>query len=316
MLLNPRTIPLSLLQYRSLLPRIPITHEKYERISQDASQFESGYYGEQSMDYFYEFVPDSVDIFHQLKLKSVSNSYRFQIDTLFLSPSFLVVLEIKHYAGDIFFDPHYAQIIRNQNGIETIFPCPLQQVTRQKLQLEALLQHLRLPELPVLTHVFVTNQRSKISSISPIENLSHASKLPELLKAWQQQYSNTVLNSHQYKKLRQYLSKYNLPDSRNLLEFYKLETSDILRGAACLECGSLPMHRMHGNWKCRDCGFVSPTSHEQALEDYRNLFGDRITVKDAMHWLVLKNTNTTKRVLGDSIQAQGSYKYNQIYKIK
>lgn len=316
MLLTPRTPPLSLLQYRSLLARISTKHTQYERISQDASQFESGYYGEKSMDYFYEFVPDSIDIFHQLKLQSVSGTYRYQIDTLLLSPSFFAILEIKNYAGTVYFDPHYAQIIRNVNQEEIVFPCPLQQVFRQKLQLEALLKRLHLPAVPMITHVFNTNQRSKISSASPILNLSHASKLPTLLQDWQSTFTETSLTPAQYKKLLQYLARNNLPDRKYLLDQYQLEKKDISKGVACEECGTLPMSRSRGLWKCIGCGYTSKIAHIRALQDYQNIFSTTITMQEAMHWLLLRSTATTKKVIADAVQNKGAEKYKRTYSIK
>ncbi|SDO64267.1 nuclease-related domain-containing protein [Alkalicoccus daliensis] len=315
MLLLPRSTPLPLLQYQALLSRMPKTHKKYEQISFDAANYSSGHSGEKKMDYYYDFLPPSVDILHQLLLHSKYNHYRFQIDTLLLTPSFAAVLEIKNHAGELFFDPHYAQMIRTLEGVTTVFPCPLQQAIRQKFQLASLLKFLKLPPLPIYTHVFVANSFTRISSETPIEQVSHAAKLPQIVQNWQNEHTKPFLTSKEYNLLSKYLLANNLPDVKNLIERYQLSAQDIRLGIQCEACQQFAMQRVRGIWKCPSCSFRSNNAHRKSLEDYIHLNGKTISIKQAQEWLLLPNPITAKKIL--TPHAKISYKENRTtyYKI-
>ncbi|RSL35137.1 NERD domain-containing protein [Salibacterium salarium] len=87
-------------------------------------------------------------IFHDLRLR---NSLRyFQIDTLILTSSFFLIIEVKNIAGTLSFDPHRYQMVRKANGTAEEFSDPRLQVKRHHLQFEKWLEQQQIPIPPFI----------------------------------------------------------------------------------------------------------------------------------------------------------------------
>lgn len=134
MIVKPRKIPLSIRKLEALIRRLPPYHPKLPFISEELNKKMAGYKGESSLDFYLGFLdPKQYFIFHDLRLKD--DSRFFQIDTLIVTKSYLLIIEVKNIAGTIHFDPLFNQLIRIKEGKEMAFPDPLLQVKRHELQL-------------------------------------------------------------------------------------------------------------------------------------------------------------------------------------
>lgn len=69
----------------------------------------AGYRGEQSLDYYLGFLTNYF-ILHDLRLPD--RDHHFQLDTLLISPYFILILEVKNISGTLIFDDHFKQLIR------------------------------------------------------------------------------------------------------------------------------------------------------------------------------------------------------------
>jgi hypothetical protein len=60
-----RTIPLIILILEALLRRLPMSHSKYQQISEELGRRHAGYKGEEHLDFYYRSLPkEKYLIFH------------------------------------------------------------------------------------------------------------------------------------------------------------------------------------------------------------------------------------------------------------
>lgn len=136
MIVKKRQLPLMILKLQSLLRRLPKNHPKIPYIEENLAKKMAGYRGEHSIDYPLSFLTfQNYFILHDLRLPH--NDYFFQIDTLLISPKFILMLEVKNIAGKLFFDQEFHQLVRTLNDKEEVFPDPILQVKRHETQLGA-----------------------------------------------------------------------------------------------------------------------------------------------------------------------------------
>ncbi|ANC79101.1 hypothetical protein ABE65_020750 [Fictibacillus phosphorivorans] len=102
----------------------------------ELSKMTAGYRGEDSINYFLNMLPNKKEchVLHDLRIPHESTF--FQIDTLIVNPTYILIIEVKNISGNLFFDHTFNQLIRTKNGIEEPFQDPISQVERQKYQLE------------------------------------------------------------------------------------------------------------------------------------------------------------------------------------
>ncbi|MBM7587965.1 hypothetical protein JOC86_004540 [Bacillus pakistanensis] len=139
MIVKPRDIPLSIMKLKALKSRLPHNHPKISKINEALVISLAGLKGENSIDFPLSFLTDNKYlIFHDLRLEY--NQYYFQIDTLLVSKSHILIIEVKNIAGTIYFDQEFNQMIRVKDGIEEAFADPLIQVQRHETQLKSWLK--------------------------------------------------------------------------------------------------------------------------------------------------------------------------------
>ncbi|MGE6260368.1 nuclease-related domain-containing protein [Heyndrickxia sporothermodurans] len=133
MIIKSRGLPIRILKGEALQNRLPKNHEKPADIERDLKKRWKGYRGEQSLDYFLQFLPrGKYLIFHDLRLKGEQNF--FQMDTLILSPFFALIIEVKNYSGTLIFDTELNQFTRiNHQNKEEGFQDPIARARRQHL---------------------------------------------------------------------------------------------------------------------------------------------------------------------------------------
>ncbi|NJP37433.1 nuclease-related domain-containing protein [Alkalicoccus luteus] len=283
MLLNPRKKPYFFYQYEALLRRLPKTHPLYPRVEADFYRYRAGFSGEKELDYYFDYLPRDISYFHQLYASVPDSKFSVQIDLLLLSPTFISIIELKHYAGSLYFSSHYNQLVKTADGQSDVMACPLAQVDRQRIQLERILKHDLNKEIPILTQVFVTNPRCEIKSDLPIQNLAHVAKLPEIVRQWKTTYTEPTLTKSQITNLGKRLVNRLKKEERNLLSRYKLDPSILKSGVLCNSCDAI-MARRRGYWVCAFCFERGKNQHQQAFRDYALLHKTTMTLTEAMNW--------------------------------
>lgn len=295
--------PMILLKLEALTRRLPINHQKQNKIIEDLAKRRAGYNGESSLKYYLDYLSsEKYHIFHSLRLHD--GVHHFQMDFLILTPKFILIIEVKNYLGTLYFDPIFNQLIRQHNDKEETFQDPLLQINRHKFQLSSWLAINKLTALPIEALVVISNPQTTIKSLANQQQISqiviHSDKLLSEIRKIEQKHSTEILTEKEFKKLTRQLLKRHEEHIPKILESYEISQNELITGVFCPECNYLPTRRVHGGWYCPSCKHTSPEAHLKALKDYALLIGTFITNQHARKFLNIESVSTTKRILSSS----------------
>lgn len=299
LIVKSRKIPLKIRKLEALLRRLPQAHPKRKVIEEDLAKSAAGYKGEQSLDYYLSFLPESeYFIFQDLRL--FEKNHYFQLDTLILSPSFFLILEVKNISGTLTFDQTFHQLIRTVNGVEEVFPDPIQQVRHQQFQFQNWLKSNHCPLVPVDSLVVISNPHTQIKTSGnskPQLPVIHSTSLLDKVNRLKEIYKEEILLKKDIRKLCKLLKKHDSPSNPEILERYQISKSDLLTGVLCTRCRAIPMDRKSGKWICPNCSFFSKDAHISALADYSLLVHSAITNEEAREFLHLSSRSIAHHLL-------------------
>ena len=297
--------------------RLPTTHPKKLSIKEELHRRKAGQRGEQSLDFHLSFLDkNQVFILHDIRLFDQTNY--FQMDTLILSPFFILIVEIKNMLGTLYFEDSTKQMIRKYNDIEEGFNNPISQVTRHQQQLEKWLVINKLPPIPTESLVAISNPTTIIKTSSSDKNFSkkvmHSSNISFRIDQLYKFHKTELYSIKDLKKLALYLKKKHTPRNPDILNRFKIKEADILRGVQCPSCHSLPMERVTSTWKCTSCGHKSKQAHEEALNDYALLIDTKITNQRLRNFLLLNSRSVSTNLLTSmNLQHSGTTKGRVYY---
>ncbi|MFD1735341.1 NERD domain-containing protein [Bacillus salitolerans] len=300
MIFKKRSIPIRILQLEALLRRLPITHPQRKRIEEELQRRMIGYRGEQSIDYYLQpYLQENYSILHGLRLMDVHGQY-FQIDTLLISPSFILLIEVKNLSGTLLFDQPNHQLIRILHDKEERFLDPVYQVNRQMRSLQALLDNQSIGSIPLLSIVVISNPSTILKSANP-QKLIHAEILPTKLKSFEAVHKQTYLSGKEIKRISRWLNRKHEPFITNILPSFQIDPSEILPGVHCPKCHKLAMTRIRGPWKCSHCYFTDKDAHLLTLQDYVLLNDRYITNQQAREFLLITASVPVSKIFSSMI---------------
>lgn len=300
MIVKTHEIPRIILQLEALLKRLPQNHPKIPQITEDLSKRNAGFKGELAIEYPLSFLDEKeYSIFHDLRLKT--KKHYFQLDTLILTSKVAIILEVKNYSGTIHFDPEFKQLIQTKDGIEKGYPYPLTQLERHESQLkEWLLQH-KLKQINITSLVVISNSFTIIRT-SPEERylyqkIIHKEELPTKIRMLVNSQQNPPLEEKELKKISRILLKQHTERDSSILEQYQIVPKELIKGAICKKCGSLPLVRIKANWLCTACNSKDKLAHIRALNDYKLLMKPTITNRELRNFLEINSIAMANRLL-------------------
>lgn len=254
------------------------------------------------MDYFLKFIPNEFIVMHDLRLKGIQQTF-FQLDTILINKNFIVIVEVKHYSGHIYFDEGTKQILRKVNEVTEGLPNPLSQVHRHKLQLNQFLLEKNYPLVPIVALAVFSNP----SAIIETKGLPTAQRsaiirsefFPEKLESLEANYSQVRFSEKQLHSLVSSLRESHAPEQVNILKEYQLSISDLTLGVECPKCNQIKMDRniKFGYWSCLNCSFSSKDAHIVTLHDLSSLLIHPLTNKLARQILQLSSRHVVYRLL-------------------
>lgn len=291
MIKKQRTMPHILRQLSALKRRLPPNHPQFALICQDEKNRSNGYKGEEAIDYYLADLPDDFSIYHGLRLP-MNHSF-FQMDTLILTYSFLLIIEIKALKGEVYFDPVFKQMIRTLNGKSEGFRCPIVQVKRQNDCLSRWCAAHRFPQAPIEDFVTFSNPETILktapgNTIVP-RKVCHMHQVPDRIQALTRAPVNMRLTDQERDRLNDQLIQAHTPLIQNARALYHIDDKDLLTGVQCPNCRAIPMIRAHGSWHCSRCSRDSKTAHHTLLDDYFLLMSPTITNREFRHWAHLNS---------------------------
>ncbi|MGE6486786.1 NERD domain-containing protein [Paenisporosarcina sp. NPDC076898] len=290
-----RSDSLKLAGIEAAIRRLPQGHTRREYLMQQQKQINAGIIGEEVLNKLFNRVKFNFDyfIFHDLHLKS---SATFQIDTLFLSPYYAIILEMKNISGHIKIRQNHPQMERTLvTGQTDYFKNPVGQIMEITDVFEDFL-NMNGVSLPLYRAiVFKDANRSlqfdevTIPIFGPQELPHFIRTLPrELCKLSPLELSDLVdvlLSNH-----REYIP---LP----IVQHFFIESKDIMPGVLCNICQALTVEKRFREWRCRSCGMVTKTAHYEALRDYALVLSNKINNREFRRFLKIQNPREASDII-------------------
>lgn len=289
--------PIKLKFLQALLRRLPINHPKRSLVEAEFSKCRAGYQGEQSLEFFLLLLPEEDNlIFHNLRL--MNHSYFFQIDFLLLSSKFILLLEVKNIAGELFFDNDFHQLIRTIDGKSNAFDDPIIQLRNQEQHLKNWLRVMKCPDIPIESFVINANPAAIIKGSKYVATkVIRKNMLPLKVKELSLKYQVEKLSPNERRKISKLLMKYDTPLIPDLQTTYQIHNDEIMTGVHCPRCFSIPMQRKRGIWNCSACNHVSDYAHVASLQDYAMLINSTITNRALRKFLHISSNSISSKIL-------------------
>lgn len=250
-------------------------------------------------------------IFHDLSLKSSSS---FQIDSLFLTPFYSVVIEVKNISGVLRFVDDPPQLVRTRDSGEVDgFESPAAQVERNGDLLNLWL-HERGIRLPIYRIVVLAYPKQIVEQAPAKTKILFPSLVPSFLRSLPRK--STLLDVMKLGWLTEELLKSHRPFvPRPLGDIYDIPGADYRTGVMCLGCGTIGMLKIKRSWHCVRCSRRDPSAHEQAVREWFLLIGREMRNEDCRGFLHV-DMHTASRILrGMNLESKGSFK-DRTYQMK
>lgn len=286
-----RKLPSKILVLDALKRRIDETHEKHQLVTSLLRRAEIGYRGELKVDRLWReiAVPTDSILLHSYESRNdVDHSH--QIDTLFLCPHFLLILEIKNVSGTIFYESEKYQFLRKRlTGEVESFQSPFEQVKRHRDFIVRIVEGLGL-SIPVHAAVVLAETSTIIGSMKSGIPIFHAVGLPSEIKRLLLRYESPALSAVHYELLAHHIRNLHKPGVYKP----KFEIPPIRKGALC-ECGKV-MKYNYGKFIC-SCGIKSKEPLYQGLQDYRWLINEWISNREFRNFFYIKSEDSASKLL-------------------
>lgn len=273
----------------------------------------AGIRGEVKVDEIFQkySFPFEYVVLHDVCLESYG---KFQIDTLFLTEHFIVILESKNIGGKLRFKQNPAQLEReNDEGKIDVFENPEVQVERNTYLLDEWLR-LKGVKIPIYGVIVLTN--SKVMVVESPENY------PTILHSTIPVFIRNISREKMYLQLDEIhrLAKEIVASHQTYFPYpmcgrWGINPQDLLTGVLCEKCDTLGMVKRKNGWNCSGCGYVDRLAHEKTIREWFVLIGESINNRQCRYFLQLDSFQTASRILNSmGLFREGTSKSNTIYK--
>ncbi|WP_185807661.1 nuclease-related domain-containing protein [Lysinibacillus telephonicus] len=286
MIILAREKPKKLEVLEAILRRLPDNDPNYDYYNDIYFRTKSGYDGEQKVDKEWSQINThkSHYLLHNLELQN------HQIDTLYICPNFLLILEIKNISGHLDFEYEKHQFLRTRNdGSKEGFYNPIDQVLRHARYLQSF--NLK---IPIEYAIVISNSSTIIGNTPGNIPIFHASGIHQHIELLTKKYSNYNISPKRLNETVELLIKHHNPR----IWRFELETDKLLRGMICDNCNhKQPMKYYHGNWICNNCGKKGKEVLFTGLKDYRLLIDNKIRNKEFRTFFNIPSQDIAARIL-------------------
>ncbi|WP_168193818.1 nuclease-related domain-containing protein [Lysinibacillus sp. SGAir0095] len=291
MLIIDRNLSSKIIVLDALKRRIDVNHPRYEYVTSLLRRAEIGYRGELKVDRLWKelTVPTNSLLIHSYEIRNDFGNLH-QIDTLFLCPHFMFILEIKNVSGKIWYEKDKHQFLRmNRIGEIESFQSPFDQVQRHADMIERIVERLGLT-LPIHKAVVIAESSTIIGDVPKEFPIFHAIGLPIELKKLLLKYSLSELSPVHYEMLINNLRTLHKPS----IYVPRFEIPPLHKGAIC-RCGRRMAYNF-GKFVCT-CGMTSKEPLYQGLHDYRVLSSEWITNRAFRDFFFIESEHSVSKLL-------------------
>ncbi|WP_162287875.1 nuclease-related domain-containing protein [Indiicoccus explosivorum] len=305
MIMKQREEPRKIAGYEALLHRLPERHPKRERIQELLETSRAGYGGEANLDrIMFHFQPAFPAV--QLRNLELGPPYAMQADTIVLTRSRLVLLEVKNLQGRLFFysNPHVL-VQQRLDGIQKTYTSPVVQVQEMMLKLDRFMRKadLMLPIEPAI----VISYPSQIVEKPPDDMRLLAAREVNFFLSGINEEKPLLSGEELYSLGRKMAEAHSPYEPFPLLQRMEIGMEEIIQGVRCPGCGHLPMVFVRQRWRCPGCGAASRDAHRAAVRDLLMLSGPIINAGDAGRFLGIAGKDVPGRMLmREGLKATGN----------
>jgi hypothetical protein len=303
--LNDRKGPIKIAQLIALLRRILKNHPKWPLIEQELNRKKAGLWGEREVDKKLKRLDQGKYlIISDLRLPNGDGTF-FQIDTLVLSTSFILIIESKNITGSLYFDLVNHQFYRIlKDGSKESFADPVSQARLHMQQLRQWLLKQKFPTIFIDYLVAMTNPNSVFHIIQSghpaAKKICANAGVTWEIDNLEEQYKKELITEKELRKLAKALLKADTPlQPSEILQQYGISISELLTGVHCPECEFLPLIYQRGKWYCLKCKKSYKDAHVDAVNDHFLLISPRITNSEFRSFVHLKSRNVATNMLKD-----------------
>ena len=262
----------------------------FPEMEQDLLKIRAGHAGEQQVRWYWQDMHLEIEhvLFHDFTIQLYDSSY--QMDVLFVSRHFILIVEVKNIVGEISFCEARHQFVRQrEDGAVEGFRNPLDQVRRHVRALGQLIG----TTIPIEYAVVFSNVKSILGDVPEHEPVFHVSGL--------EAYVNRLLSCHdvclgrdEFDELVQRMKMLR----RESLFQTTFDRRRMIKGVLCAPCGyKEKMRYRHGKFICLLCGHRGRLALVEALEDYYLLVGEWMTNEEFRNYTGVQSADSAKRLL-------------------
>lgn len=309
-----RTTPKLIIAKHALLKRLPPTHQKYEKIRTDLYNRKAGFGGEREFDYqLREFAPSYPHaVLHDLYIKQ--DQVYFQIDSLLITPSVIVLFEIKNIAGKLQIKQNPTQFIRETaTGEQTVLRSPIEELERKKYFLGNWLKQRQI-DVPLTDFVVFAYNNELIIENMAAHCIAFSYEMPNKLRALEM--NTPILNEKQVQRLAYELTHaHRVFEPHPLIQKYKLSLEELEVGVTCHVCNRLTMKWRLRIWRCQACGYQDAVSHLNTLQEWYYIKGAQLTNRQFRQFSGIHSRHIAKRLLANPYTELSGKNKTSIYQL-
>ncbi|RNA67767.1 nuclease-related domain-containing protein [Alteribacter keqinensis] len=293
MIRKPRKPTLELATLEATAPRFPITHPNYSNFMRDLGMIKSGYKGEQSVDYYLRNIATSPTshLYHNLRM--YSNLSPFQLDTLLVTPNYLLIMEIKNWGGETLeFIGETHQVKQTfYDGRKEMHDDPILQVKAQRNSLLNWLTINGYPNMTVEYCVIMANKNPEMifKRFKESDRVIRSTYVDFFVVESDAKHLKNKRTTKEMMSLDEVLLQSHRERQCDVLVKYNLDQNHLISGIICMDCPSpTSLYRAKRSWACPKCGYQTnnKTLLIDALVDYSYIVSPTIThggFKDFFH---------------------------------
>lgn len=307
-----RKRPAAIAGFEALSKRLPLNHPKQEVLKERINSINAGFGGEERLDHLMRhFEPDYPYLI--IQDLAISTNADFQVDTLILTQSCVILLEVKNISGRLRFTINPSALHQTKaSGEEKAYQSPLVQVEVIKWKLENLLRSLDVP-LPVHAFLVIAYPNQIVVDTPPGSVIWSADEA--MIRLHDFKMPPAQISEDEMHQLGQQLLK--LSSAYNpfpLAPKYGISASEIATGVYCPGCLNVKMERCKRSWQCPGCKLKSSEVHHDAIKEWFMLIKPSISAAECKDFLELEHLSTARNILKNPLYHRaGNNKMRRYY---
>lgn len=310
MIIKQREKPAKIAGYEALLKRISPTHPKRAAVKNSLNNARAGFGGEERLDEALDFF-DPPYAYQLIQDFSLPAPYKLQVDTVLITQSCVILLEVKNITGKL-------QFKQNPSALHSVLPdgeirsykSPITQMNETVMRMGKFLRTLRC-QLPIFSIIVISHPSQIVENTPPDSHILAVGELNFYLSKLN--LSKTIISIEELHQLgNALLAAHEDYQPFPLAPKFQINPTEIETGVFCPRCHLGKMIRTQIAWECETCRLVSRNAHVVTLQEWFMLIKSTINTAECRDFIGFKNLETAKRfLLNNNCQPVGGRKHRK-----